>query len=717
MKRILASTLALISVLGVASPALAATAYPIGTVNIRSGPGTQYSVVGALYDGQRATVLSHEGTWLKVQTGGGTVGYMADWVTREVFDTEATYLQVDTDVLNVRSAPGLDAAVVGQVKQGDQLRLLETLAGWYKVDAGAAGTGWVKGEYTYRVTNPPATSPPPPTTPPPDQTPPQPPRQGLTKQVQAMASTVMRVGRSTDYDVVSYIRLWERLTYVDSAEGWVKVQNAAGDRGWVNGKDLNLTDLGMDFSLQAMYTVKENNWAMAYWKVREVNAWGEGLALRQGPAPDSAAVRALHTGDRMKILSIPGGDYVQVMLPDGATGWLSREFLRMAPGMPTESVTLTQAGPGVLRLELSGLAAPAQVSAADGVLSVGLAESANRHASLQIGQSGVTGLEAEAGRLAVRFEISFRYQVLEQSTDRLLIEIRPVVATVEKVTQPDRAIYHFRVAGAVTPSAQRAGTDIAFTLPGARLAAGAAVPQELTLTQTATGLAGKVTSNRAFAIKVTAEGFDLVLYAPGLAGKTVVVDPGHGGVETGAVGSSGMLEKDVNLAIALKLKPLLEAAGARVIMTRTSDSRCASPAELATVPLAEQLRYDLNCRTVVPNTGGADIFLSIHNNANPSRMESGTETYFSWANLNAPESKVLATGVQAELTAALGLQSRGVKSEDFYVVKYTNAPAMLAEVAFLSNSTDEALLKQDAFRQKTAEALFRGLQRFFNAQQ
>jgi N-acetylmuramoyl-L-alanine amidase len=712
MKRMVASTLALVSILGVASPALAATAYPIGTVNIRSGPGIDYSVTGALYDGQNAAILSHDGQWLKVRTNSGMTGYMADWVTREVFDTEVAYLQVDTDVLNVRSQPTLDAAVVGQVTQGQQLRLLEGLAGWYKVDAGAAGIGWVKAEYTYRVTNPPATSPAPSTTPPPVIAPE--PTKGLAKQVVAMAATVMRVGRNLSYDVVANVKLWQRLTYIDSAEGWVKVQDAAGNVGWVNGKDVYLSDQNIDFSLQAMYTVRENDWAMDYYKVREVNNWGEGLPLRQAADTVSAVVRNLHVGDRMKVLAIPGGDYVQVMLPDGATGWVSRTYLRMAPGIPTESVELTQTGPGVLRLVLDGLTAPAQVSASAGLLSVSLAANANRLASLRVAQSGVASVTAESGRLAVRFDSSFQQRVVEQTADHLVIEIRPVVASVEHLSQSDREIYRFHVAGAVTPSARRSGGDILVTVPGARLADGTTLPDGLSATSTATGLSGKVTSNRSYALKLTADGFDLVLFAPGLAGKTIVIDPGHGGVETGAIGPTGLYEKDANLGIALKLKPLLEAAGARVLMTRTADTRCASPAELAGA--ADPLHYDLNCRTVVANTGGADLFLSIHNNASSTTTVRGSEAYFTSDNLNAPQSQVLARLLESNMTTALGTYNRGIGDEDFYVIKYTNAPAALAEVAYITNGAEENLLKMDLFRQQTAQALFQGVQHFFDNQ-
>ncbi|HLN63267.1 MAG TPA: N-acetylmuramoyl-L-alanine amidase, partial [Symbiobacteriaceae bacterium] len=171
-----------------------------------------------------------------------------------------------------------------------------------------------------------------------------------------------------------------------------------------------------------------------------------------------------------------------------------------------------------------------------------------------------------------------------------------------------------------------------------------------------------------------------------------------------------------NLSISLKLKALLEQAGAKVVMTRTADTRCSTPAQLSGLTGAEQLRVDLNCRTVVPNTAGADLFLSVHSNASPATSARGVESYWSTENLNDPQSRFFATLVQNEMVKALGTPDRGVMDEMFYVVKFTDAPAVLAEVGYVTNPSDEALFKQDAVRQQTAQALLRAMQRFFAGQ-
>ena len=181
-----------------------------------------------------------------------------------------------------------------------------------------------------------------------------------------------------------------------------------------------------------------------------------------------------------------------------------------------------------------------------------------------------------------------------------------------------------------------------------------------------------------------------------LNGKTIVLDPGHGGPDPGAVGITGYYEKTVNLAVARELAPMLEQAGARVIMTRTGDT---NPTLWQRVNLA--------------NTSGADVFVSIHSNAHPLASVSGTETYYYAWNASSSRSKILANHLQQQLVGALGLRNIGVKTASFYVITNTTMPSALVELAFLSNYGDEALLRQSQTHRKSAEALYRGLEAFF----
>ncbi len=178
-------------------------------------------------------------------------------------------------------------------------------------------------------------------------------------------------------------------------------------------------------------------------------------------------------------------------------------------------------------------------------------------------------------------------------------------------------------------------------------------------------------------------------------GKVVAVDPGHGGSDPGAIGVSGLREKEVNLAVALELVGLLEEAGAKVVMTRSGDHAVR------------------NARRVeVANEAGADVFISIHANAYSDPESNGTETYYCSKNDHSSASKYLAEQVQREMVSALGLRDRGVKQRSFYVLNNTEMPAALVELAFLTNATEEKLLEKKETHVKAARALFEGLEAY-----
>ena len=215
----------------------------------------------------------------------------------------------------------------------------------------------------------------------------------------------------------------------------------------------------------------------------------------------------------------------------------------------------------------------------------------------------------------------------------------------------------------------------------------------------------------------------------------VVIDAGHGGFDPGAVGKSGLREKDITLHIAKQLQQRLAAAGKRqAFLTRTDDYF---------VPLAE--------RTVIANQYRADLFISLHINANPKQDPSGSETYFcseqasskeaarvaasenAVAKYDQPakkkegyidvedilfrferklywdESAKFAKRFQDGIKKSLPLQSRGIHSADFSVLRTARMPAILIETGFLSNPGDAANLAKPAFRDQIAEAIAGGI--------
>lgn len=184
-----------------------------------------------------------------------------------------------------------------------------------------------------------------------------------------------------------------------------------------------------------------------------------------------------------------------------------------------------------------------------------------------------------------------------------------------------------------------------------------------------------------------------------LKGKVIVVDPGHGGSDTGAIGPTHVEEKNVTLAIARDLSKLLSDGGAKVIMTRTSDQDVAAS---AVTDIDE-----LQARVDIANQANADLFISIHADAF-SGYATGTGTYFY------PGGKDdLARFVHEGMIRQLKLYDRGVQSNDYYVLKHTTMPAILTEVAFISNSKEEKLLNTPSFNKKAAFGIFNGIKNYF----
>jgi N-acetylmuramoyl-L-alanine amidase len=186
-----------------------------------------------------------------------------------------------------------------------------------------------------------------------------------------------------------------------------------------------------------------------------------------------------------------------------------------------------------------------------------------------------------------------------------------------------------------------------------------------------------------------------------LLGKNICIDPGHGGSDPGALGATGTKEKDNTLAISLLLRDKLEKNGATVVMTRDCDRDVAYSDATA--------EEELGARVDIANESASDIFISIHNDSFANSSAAGTTAY----HYGDSESVKLAGYVQKCLVEELGTKDRGARFASFYVIRYTDMPAILVEVAFISNPEEELLLASVDGRYKAAESIFQGVVKYF----
>lgn len=178
-----------------------------------------------------------------------------------------------------------------------------------------------------------------------------------------------------------------------------------------------------------------------------------------------------------------------------------------------------------------------------------------------------------------------------------------------------------------------------------------------------------------------------------LAGKNIVLDPGHGGYDPGSTALNGVFEKRLTSDIAQQIGSVLESYGATVIYTRSSDQY---------VSLFDRVR--------ISNAYWTDAFISIHFNAFTNASVNGVSTHYYGGNDNYQ----LATAIQNQLAKQTSLANRGVQPDNYYVLRENNDPSVLLELGFLTNESDLNNIMSDSYRSQVAESIANGLANYFN---
>ena len=188
---------------------------------------------------------------------------------------------------------------------------------------------------------------------------------------------------------------------------------------------------------------------------------------------------------------------------------------------------------------------------------------------------------------------------------------------------------------------------------------------------------------------------------PGLKGKIICIDPGHGGSDSGALGLKSK-EKDITLAISKNLKTLLEQSGAKVIMTRTTDVDVYAPNDGAV--------EELQARCDIANNADADAFVCIHIDSFSNASATGVTAYY---NNKTPYDYTLAKYIHKENMDSTSSPDRGVQTANFYVLLHTSMPATLLELGYISNPNEEKSLNLPDTQEKYAQSIRDGLEAYF----
>ncbi|QEK13430.1 N-acetylmuramoyl-L-alanine amidase [Crassaminicella thermophila] len=195
--------------------------------------------------------------------------------------------------------------------------------------------------------------------------------------------------------------------------------------------------------------------------------------------------------------------------------------------------------------------------------------------------------------------------------------------------------------------------------------------------------------------------------------KVIVIDPGHGGIDGGTSDRFGLLEKHINLDVALKLRNRLRNKNFRVIMTRNKDVSLENKSHIND----SRYKKDLDARKKIINNSGAAIFVSIHVNADPNSTKTrGVEIFYYPTSV---ESENLAREISTSINYIVYknfLNENHIKAkvigEDYYVLRETKIPGVLIEMGYITNTVDKKLLKSEKYKNKMAIAIENGIMKY-----
>lgn len=465
----------------------------------------------------------------------------------------------------------------------------------------------------------------------------------------------VRSGPGTSFRVLGFLKKGQAVTVLDTNQNWVKISSPFGE-GWVAKDFLKVSTPGKTPDKPSSNSTYSGT------------VTGDLLNVRKDPASAGKIIGRLSKGTKVTIYTQQDGWY-QIQFSN-QKGWVSTEFIKTDsnPGTPADTST-------------NGISAKVTASS----LSVRNAASLNGKVigTVTKGQS-FTVMEETSNWLKIEYKansfgwVSSFYMEINKPDS---LPEQPVEEITVTVLQDGSNI---RIQPTVQADVlQRANAGDTF-----------AVTKmindwfEIKLKDGSKGyIAGWiVSSSNSSATPIEKPGTDQYL-----KNKTIILDPGHGGVDNGTTGANGTLEKNLTIKTAKLLYDKLRAAGANVFLTRTNDSYISLPTR---VSYAQGLR--------------ADAFISLHYDSNFERSVKGMTTYYYHS-----FQKPLADMLSASIVSETGMSNRGVRFGDFHVIRENSQKAVLIEMGYLSNPNEEITLNTSQFQESVTTGIYNGLARYF----
>jgi N-acetylmuramoyl-L-alanine amidase len=561
-------------------------------------------------------------------------------------------VQVTVDSLNVRSGPGLNEPILTTVAKNTVLPVLAEEHNWVRVKLPNGGEGWLA---SWLVK-------------------PLPPKSAMQQVTSQVHNLNVRSGPSLTFPIIATINPDRSYPLLQKSGQWFQIQLSGDQKGWVAGwltnESIGRTQTPAEMNTPVPAPAPEQG------KTSPADTITLTHAPYVYPEPDASlpAIGQLSPGLTVKKWEQRDGwmkiDY------QGFPAWIQTETGSAGSAMPpSEQTPPAKEAPQ-----------PPSSDSADDAVTATVAASAVNLRGQPTTQGELLSTLAQGTSLRVLEKRGDWYQV--KTPDGKIGWVAGWLIDVKEAAVPRDAYVTI-----LNPDTNlRSGPGTSYDIVG-RVQAGEryqVVKQEddwfqIRLQDGSTGyVAGWL---------VNADGAPDVVKGNELVGKVIVVDPGHGGDDNGATGSSfSTLEKTINLQVALLLKNKLEAAGAKVIMTRSDDRK-----------LTLQNRVDI----AVNNK--ADVFVSIHHNTHPNSLTNGTIVFY----YNQGKSSKLANLVQSEIVKATKYKDLSARFGNYFVLRENPVVSILAEIGFLSNYQDEIRLRSFKQQDLAAEGIYKGLLRYF----
>lgn len=564
---------------------------------------------------------------------------------------------VKVNILNVRQGPGLSYPIKTRIMKNKAYPILERKSNWIKIELSKGSIGWVAGWLVTVKT---------------DSSQQQTVTQPTTQQEHASSKVDalrVRTGPGTSFQIIGHIYPSQSFPVLQKQGQWTKIQykNAPA---WVATSYLSF------IAPQANKPVENSNDQLS-----SVIITASSLNVRKGPGTSYQVVGSLKKGQTAAIRDVQNGWY---QISSGKlTGWIAGNYAKKVekPGTDTNPAPPESSNP--IQGEYTAIVNATVLNVRSGASTqntiidqlkngekVNVIETKNdwNHITYHGGNKGwVAGWYLQ------------QQENQQDDTNSSIVTNAPAVSilydgtNIRKGPTTNTNVVTIVNQGDQFPILDKEGDWYQILLPDGVKAY----------------VAGWIVATTGELPQVEREGI-----AQYIKGKTIVIDPGHGGRDSGAVGVRGSLEKNLTLRTARLLADKLEAAGAKVILTRTSD-----------------YYLSLSSRVSVSHYHHADAFLSVHYNSSTFSSVAGISTFY----YTKQKDYTLSEQIQSELVKKTGLKDRKVQYGNFQVLRTNKQPASLLELGFLSNPGEEYTIQTESFQEQAVNGVLYGLARYFHS--